>query len=68
LPANGDFRPQQFAGERVLFERRLIGPVRRALRGDRTRSGTAGYSFGSDESGNLGIAIVLRHDLSLLAG
>jgi hypothetical protein len=51
-----------------LFKRRLIGAVRRALGGDHTGSGTAGYSFGSDESGNLGIAIVVGHDLSLLAG
>jgi len=69
LPAGGDFRPQQLlAGICVLCERRLIGEVRRALSGDHTRSGTASYSFGSDESGNLGIAIVARHDLSLLAG
>jgi hypothetical protein len=46
----------------------LIGEVRRALGGDHTGSQTASYSFGSDESGNLGIVIVVRHDLSLLAG
>ena len=67
LPASCAFRPQQFAGNCVLFERRLIGAVRRALGGDHPGSGTAGYSFGADESGNLGIAIVVRHDLSLLA-
>jgi hypothetical protein len=38
------------------------------LRGDHTGSGTASYSFVSEESGNLDIAIVVRHDLSLLAG
>jgi len=69
LPASGDFRPQQLvAGICVLLERRLIGAVRRALGGDHARGGTARYSFGSDESGNLGIAIVVRHDLSLRAG
>jgi hypothetical protein len=69
LPSSGDFRPQQLvAGFGVLFERRLIGEVRRALGGDHTGCRTASYSFGSDESGNLGIAIVARHDLSLLAG
>ena len=68
LPSSCAFRPQQFAGNCVLFERRLIRAVRRALGGDHTSSGTAGYSFGADESGNLGIAIVVRHDLSLLAG
>jgi hypothetical protein len=68
LPTSCAFRPQQFAGNCVLFERRLIRAVGRALGGDHTSSGTAGYSFGADESGNLGIAIVVRHDLSLLAG
>jgi hypothetical protein len=69
LPASGDFRPQQLvAGNCVLFERRLIGEVRRALGGDHTGSRTASYSFGSDESGYLSIAIVVRHDLPLLAG
>src|SRR3984893_17940684 len=68
LPSSCAFRPQQFAGNCVLFERRLIRAVRRAFGGDHTSSGTAGYSFGADESGNLGIAIVVKHDLSLLAG
>jgi len=68
LPASGDLRPQQLvAGICVLFERCLIREVRRALGGDHTGSRTARYSLVSDESGNFGIAIVLRHDLSLLA-
>jgi hypothetical protein len=69
IPAIGDFHPQQLVlGNCVLCERRLIGEARRALGGDHTRSGTASYTFGSDESGNLRVAIVVRHDLSLLAG
>jgi len=48
----------------VLFERGLIGGVRRALGRDHTGSRTASYTFGADESGYLGIAIVVRHDLS----
>jgi hypothetical protein len=69
LPASSDFCPQQLvAGDCVLFERRLVGEVRRALGSDYAGSRTASYSFGLDESGNLGIAIVVRHDLSLLAG
>ena len=68
LPSSCAFRPQQFAGNCILCERRLIGEARRALRGDHTGSGTASYSFVSEESGNLDIAIVVRHDLSLLAG
>jgi hypothetical protein len=68
LPSSCAFRPQQFAGNCVFCERRLIGEAGRALRGDHTGSGTASYSFISEESGNLDIAIVVRHDLSLLAG
>src|SRR4029077_6179593 len=69
LPTPGDFLSQQLvAGICVLLERRLIGEIRRALGGDHARGGTASYSFGSDESGNLGIVIVVRHDLSLRAG
>jgi hypothetical protein len=64
LPSSCAFRPQQFAGNSILCERRLIGEARRALRGDHTGSGTASYSFVSEESGNLDIAIVVRHDLS----
>jgi hypothetical protein len=69
LPASGDLAPRQFiASKRVLFERCLIGEVRRPLGGDRTGSRTASYSLGSDESGNFGIAIVVRHDCLLIAG
>jgi len=69
LLASGKFHsPQLVAGNFVLFERSLIGGVRRALGGDHTRSGAASYTFGEDESGNLGIAIVVRHDLPLPAG
>ena len=69
LPASADLAPRQFiASKCVLFERCLIGEVRRPLGGDRTGSRTPSYSLGSDESGNLGIAIVVRHVLSLLAG
>ena len=50
------------------LKRSLIGGVRRPLGGDHTRSRTASYTFGEDESGNLGIAIVVRHDLPLPAG
>jgi hypothetical protein len=46
------------------LERGLIGGVRRALGRDHTGSRTASYTFGADESGYLGIAIVVRHDLS----
>jgi hypothetical protein len=68
LPASSGFRSPQFvAGKCVLCERRLIGEVRRALGREHTGSGAASYSFGSNESGNLGIVIVARHDLSLLA-
>jgi hypothetical protein len=38
------------------------------LGGDHTGSRTASYSVGSDESGNFGIAIVVRHDCLLIAG
>jgi len=68
MPPRCACRPQQFAGNCILCERRLIGEARRALCGDHTGSGTASYSFVSEESGNLDIAIVVRHDLSLLAG
>jgi hypothetical protein len=69
LPASSDLLPQQLiAGSCVLLERRLIREVGRTLGGDHARGGTASYSFGSDKSGNLGIAIVVRHDLSLRAG
>jgi hypothetical protein len=65
---SGEFRPQQLVvGTCVLLERRLIGEVRRALGRDHTGSGTASHSFGLDESGNLGIAIVVRQGLSLLS-
>jgi hypothetical protein len=68
-PAITDLCSQQLVARIcVLLERRLIGGVRRALGGDHARGGTASYSFGSDESGNLGIAIVVRHNLSLRAG
>jgi hypothetical protein len=67
--ASGDFHPPQFVARNfVPFERSLIGGVRRPLGGDHTRSRTASYTFGEDESGNLGIAIVMRHDLPLPAG
>jgi hypothetical protein len=68
LPASGALRPQQFlAGTCVLFEGCLISEMRRALGGDHTRSRTASYSVGSDESGDFGIAIVVRHDCLLIA-
>ncbi len=35
---------------------------------EHTRSSAASYTFGGDESGNLGIAIMVRHDLPLPAG
>jgi hypothetical protein len=64
-PASGKFHtPQLVASNFVLFERGLIGGVRRALGRDHTGSRTASYTFGADESGYLGIAIVVRHDLS----
>jgi hypothetical protein len=67
--ASGDFHPPQFVARNfVPFKRSLIGGVRRPLGGDHTRSRTASYTFGEDESGNLGIAIVMRHDLPLPAG
>ena len=69
LPASGDLAPRQFiASKCVLLERCLIGEVRRPLGGDRTGSRTESYSLGSDESGNFGIAIVVRHDCPLIAG
>ena len=69
LLSSGDFHPPQFVARNfVLFERSLIGGVRRTLGGEHTRSRTASYTFGEDESGNLGIAIVMRHDLPLPAG
>jgi hypothetical protein len=62
--ASGDFHPPQFVARNfVPFERSLIGGLRRALGGEHTRSRTASYTFGADESGNLGVAIVVRHDL-----
>src|SRR5437660_424488 len=64
LLASGKVQPPQLvAGNFVLFERSLIGGVRQALGGDRTRSRAASYTFRADESGNLSIAVVLRHDL-----
>jgi hypothetical protein len=69
LLASGDFLPPQLlANNFVPLKRSLIGGVRRPLCGDHTRSRTASYTFGEDESGNLGIAIVVRHDLPLPAG
>jgi hypothetical protein len=69
LLASGDFHPPQFvASNSVLFEGSLIEGVRRTLGGERTRSRAASYTFGEDESGNLGVAIVVRHDLPLPAG
>jgi len=67
--ASGDFHPPQFVARNfVPFERSLIGGLRRALGGEHTRSRAASYTFGEDESGNLGVAIVVRHDLPLPAG
>ena len=64
LLTSGDLHPPQLvAGNFALFERSLIGGVRRALGGDHTRSGAASYTFRADESGNLSIAVVVRHDL-----
>jgi hypothetical protein len=64
LLTSGDFHPPQFVARNfVLFERSLIGGVWRPLGGEHTRSRTASYTVGEDESGNLGIAIVVRHDL-----
>src|SRR5712672_2166803 len=69
LLASGDFHPPQFvASNCVLFEGSLIEGVRRTLGGERTRSRTASYTFGEDESGNLGVVIVVRHDLPLPEG
>jgi hypothetical protein len=58
------FSSAAIRGQLHNLQRRLIGEARRALRGDHTGSGTASYSFVSEESGNLDIAIVVRHDLS----
>ena len=67
--ASGDFHPPQFVARNfVPFERSLIGGLRRALGGEHTRSRAASYTFGEDEGGNLGVAIVVRHDLPLPAG
>src|SRR6266446_6163256 len=64
LLASGDLHPPQLvAGNFVLFECSLIGRVRQALGGDHTRSRAASYTFRPDESGNLSIAVVVRHDL-----
>jgi len=69
LLASGDFHPPQFVARNfVAFERSLIGGVRRPLGGEHARSWAASYTFGEDESGNLGIAIMVRHDLPLPAG
>jgi hypothetical protein len=69
LLASGDFQPPQFvASNCVLFEGSLIEGVRRALGGEHTRTRAASYTFGEDESGDLGVAIVVRHDLPLPAG
>ena len=69
LVASGEFRPPQLiASNCVLSERSLVAGVRRSLGGGHTGCGTTNYPFGMDESGNLGIAIVVRHDLPLLAG
>jgi hypothetical protein len=69
LLASGDFHPPQFvASNCVLFKGSLIEGVRRTLDGERTRSRAASYTFGEDECGNLGVAIVVRHDLPLPAG
>jgi hypothetical protein len=65
LLASGDFHPPQLvASNFVPFERSLIGGVRRALGRDHTGGWTTSDTFSADESGNLGIAIVVRHDLS----
>ena len=67
--ASGDFHPPQFVARNfVPFERSLIGGVRRALGRDHTGGWTTSDTFSADESGNLGIAIVVRHDLPLPAG
>jgi len=47
--SSGDFHPPQFVARNfVLFERSLIGGVRRTLGGEHTRSRTASYTFGED--------------------
>jgi hypothetical protein len=65
LLASGDVHPPQLVTSNfVLFEGGLIGGVRRALGRDHTGGWTTSDTFSADESGNLGIAIVVRHDLS----